>query len=584
MAACPTNPLVDEDPHLVWLSDLLAAIELQYGPAGQRSKWEQLQVREFEVTAKHIAAALNDLPYKEIKDNMLLKGIRIEELVGIDDKLIRHFNTLKTTSEVIKLHQRTKAHMLDRAHSLGGWTCTQYELRQSWQPLYDVRRGKRMSFLTIAEDAIAAGIFAADYSDNHLDIWRSKQKNGPAADQAMKHLRALIRNGKIGKHFPLLDVSLRRRANYVRPWKEIPELLAGQIQGVKRWAVADGPLKFRKSKTSACALVYILRDLSSHALSQPGGSEIDDLRQVITEERVGSWVDYLLDVRKDLPGSIKTHLRWLCALVKQHDLFKGRDFNWLVLKTNSIIDQPKWVRRERKRKKLVPHRLLAAVPAKIRADRLATPGLTPKQFARSLHNELFMSMPPWRSANHAGVNLKLNIVKSEMTDDLWHQLKHVPAWVEQEEDEHRRYIFIHFVEAEMKAKKEVWEVMDHETELVYFEFLKHRHLLIGKKGDPGTIFLGCDGRAMTKWGLSRLMNEISDRYLPRRLSHHRRRDCVVVGMIVAGATFGQIGAALHHGSKKSTDEYTCGLPAVSCAEVQEREVAEVAVELDLDFT
>lgn len=584
MTACPTPAYLAEAAPMVWLSDLFAAITRRAGPVADRSNKARTQARRYDRTATQIAAALGGAP------------VRIEDLIDIDTRLVAYFKRLEVPpgESATLAHLKTKEHMLQEARR-EGWTCTRYELRLSWQPLYDARRGRHMSFSTIAEDAIAAGIFAKDYCNAHLLEWRSKKVDphnptpypAPAADQAIGHFLALVRYCGLQKYFPKLDVSLRRRKNYVLPWERMPENLAKQIQGMYPWAVEEAPADIRKSERSGEAIVYILRELSSHAISQPDGHDIDDLRQVITVERVNNWVDYRLNDRQNLPGSVIMHLRWLCALVKQHDLFKGGDYGWLVLKVNSIIDEPRWVQRERKRRKLVPPQELNDLPAKIRADRLARRGLTPEQVARSVQNELFFSMPPWRSENHCAVDLKVNVIESEMTDDLWDKLTYIPDWVRDNKDEDRTFIFIHFFESQMKGGKQIWEVMDQKNEDLYRDFVaNHRKYLIGKKEPHFSLFVGGNGRAMTKSGLSRLVAEISERYLDKRMSHHLRRDCVGIGMIVAGATYEQVGAVLHHSgdSDTSTEEYLRGLPSVGCAEVMEQEAAELAVELGLDFT
>ncbi|HEV2136339.1 MAG TPA: hypothetical protein VGR47_19075 [Terracidiphilus sp.] len=567
---------------MVWLSDLFAAIARREGPVADRSNKARTQARRYDRTAKQIEAALGGAP------------VRIEDLVDIDTKLVDYFKSLREPPGVSATlaHLKTKEHMLQEAHR-EGWTCTRYELLQSWRPLYDARRGRHMSFSTIAEDAIAAGIFAKDYCDEHLVEWRYSKTNpqnlipypAPAADQAISHLRALIRNCGLQTYFPKLDVSLRRRANYVLPWKAMPRTLVEQIQGMYPWAVEEAPADIRKSSSSGEAIVNILRELSSHAISQPDGLNIDSLRQVITLERVNDGVDYRLDERQNLPGSVIVNLRWLCALVKQHDLFKGGEYDWLILKVNSIIHEPRWVRRERKRRKLVPPQELHDLPAKIRADRLARSGLTPEQVARSMHNELFFSMPPWRSENHCDVDLKINVIESVMTDDLWHKLTYIPDWVRDNKDENRTFIFIHFFEDKMKARKQIWEVMDQKNEDLYRDFVtNHRKHLVNKRHPHSSLFVGGQGLAMTKLGLRRLMAEVSERYLDKRMSHHLRRDCVAIGMIVAGAAYDLVGAVLQHSGDDSTDEYLRGLPSIGCAEVMEQEAMELAVELGLDFT
>lgn len=585
MTAASTTLDSTQAPCMVWLSDLFAAIERRDGPLAGRPRQARTKARRFDRTARQIEAALGGSP------------VRIEDLVDIDNKLVDYFKGLREPPGVSATlaHVKTKEHMLQEAHR-EGWTCTRYELRLSWRPLYDARRGRHMSFSTIAEDAIAAGIFAKDYCNAHLLEWRSKKVApdnpipypAPAADQAIGHFLALVRNCGLQKHFPKLDVSLRRLKNYVLPWERMPENLVKQIQGMYSWAVEEAPADIRKSEASGKAIVNILRELSSHAISQPGGHDIEDLRQVITVERVDNWVDYRLDGRQNLPGSVIVTLRWLRALVTQHDLFEQGNYGWLVRKVNSILNEPRWIRRERKRRKLVPPQELNDLPAKIRADRLARPALTPEQVARSVHNELFFSMPPWRSENHCAVNLKVNLLESEMTDDLWGKLTYIPDWVRDNKDENRTFIFIHFFEDKMKGKKQIWEVMDQKNEDLYRDFVaNHRKHLINKKHPHESLFVGGQGLAMTKCGLSRLMAEMSERYLDKRMSHHLRRDCVAIGMIVAGATYSQIGAVLHHSgneSDTSTDEYLRGLPAVGSAETVEQDAAELATELDLDFT
>jgi hypothetical protein len=560
------------------LSDLLAAIERELGPACKRSAQQRRQLIRFHATAWHIQTVL----HRESLDS-----IRIEELTGIDAKLAARLKQLRATRGCFARHRRSKDLLLETAHRLG-WTSPSYDVVLQWKPVYSIRQFTQFSECReIIEYAIAEGILPEDYSNEHLAEWkRKKLKRGcspTATDRAVCHLRYAIRRGGLAEQFPLLDVSPRSALPCSIAWEEMPANLAGQIKGFHSWA-----LRFGKRESTATALLWALRALSSFALEYPCGSDITDIRQVITEEHVCHWVTSR-QIKKNLPSGITTHLRRLSELVKQNDFFDQGDYGWLARRINNLMREPKWKRRERKRQLLVAPHLVAAIPLRIRAERESRKNLTPKEIAWSVHDELFISMPPWRSVNHAGVDRDLNILETKISDDLWHKVTQIPSWVHEElaNNGDREFLIIHFPEDVMKGKAPIWEIMDREIEPLYRDYVEnHRPLL--SKHDPGALFLGRDGFALHRGGLRRLVAELTSRYLPKRISHHKRRDCTAIATILAGGSYKEVGAILHHSQRHSsnqiTDEYLAGLPQVGCAEVLEQEIATLAAESNLDLS
>lgn len=569
-----TTPLLFPLP-MTMLSELLAAITRQYRRIPKPSYQKTKQYSNMRATARLVSALLNKCP----------ETIRIEELTGISFKFLEQSKFTKKSPKAIRLQLRLCGQLMDEAHALG-WTCRAYVVHLSWRPLQAVIQKRMSSCRKIVDDAIEKGIHARDYSDDDLEEWRDaafeEGQPAPYLDHTMTWLRLAIRKHRLQRHFPLLNVSLRKAKTYILPVKEIPITLAKQIRELHEWALTDP--EFKKTKRTAGELLYMLRELTSYAIEN--GGSIANVMDAVTEYWVCKWADWRRPTAR--PRTIEVSLVRLRSLVKQNSLFAGSDYTWLDCKIRSIMKEPRWVRKERKRKMLVPFQLLAKIPSQIRADRLTLQNPTPLQLAWSVHDELFMSMPPWRSANHSSVTLEDHISESEMTDTRWHQLLNKPDWIKEElqNNPHRKFTFFHFLEIEMKGKKEIWEVMDRDLEALYRDYRDHHRPILTCGKNPKTLFLGRDGKALTASGLGRLMADISSRYLPKRISHHRRRDCTAIGMIVAGATYKQVGAALHHSLRggESTDEYLVGLPSIGRASVLEQEIAQLASELELAFT
>lgn len=557
------------------LSDVLAVIEQKYRQIGRLSNQEGLQLRNVRTTAELIS----DLLQKPVDK------IQIEQLTGITFKILQQSSLIHKSPKALLHRLRICERFLDEAHALG-WTCPAYLLGLSWRPLKVAIQNRMSSCRQIVEYAIDKGIYAHDFSDDDLDVWRREAlQRGLGAtyvDHTITWLRLAIRKNGLEQTFPNLNVSLRKAETYVLPLDQIPTTLAQQIQEVQEWALHDP--EFAKTPRTTTEIVSAVRELTSFALER--GGNIIEIRDAITEHWVARWTDWRK--RKVRPKTLEVSLGRLRALVRQHSLFNNGDFGWLDYKIRSVFKEPKRTRRERKQSKLVPHQLLAEVPARIRAERLKMQNPSERDLAWSVHDELFMSIPPWRSANHCGVNIESNIVESEMTDDLWGKIPCVPAWVqtEYEKDEHKIFLLFHFPEDQMKGQKEIWEVMNKDTVDLYRDFRDNHRSKLVCGVDTGSLFLGRDGRAMTRAGLARLIKDISTLYLPKRISHHLRRDCVALGMKIAGATYKEIGAALHHSLNggESTDEYLVSLPQVNCAGVLEREVATLAHKVGLDFT
>ena len=589
MATCPQGPLPFALPRMRYLSDLRTEIRLKHGPLDQLPPEERYYVNNTERIFEQAT---------KVNDGAPIECIHIEDLITHSKEILDSIGSNPTTRWRYRL---TVDRMLAEAYSTGHWTCRAYEVRLSWLLIYDWVRNKDLAVKQMIDYAVANGIFRNEYADEHYKEWiawkkrqarKGRRLSANTADAEAATFLAALRHGGFQDLFPRLTLA-RSAPDYVladpnaqptpanEERKKMPAEINQQIQGFGTWATATGPLEFRKCEITAQTLVVYLRQLASFVIDILGITGITDIREVIVESYVDYWVDFLFQ-RDCGSRSVIEMLRTIRALTKQHELFKTGDYSWLDRKKQSILVEPKWKRRERTRQKLVAPALVATIPEKIQADRQTIPDLSPEEIARSKHDQLFFSLPCWRSSVYRGLSMSIHIEEKKMTDFIHSKLLCCPAWLDEERhlNPDREYIVVHLYEEDEKNRIESYEMLEGKTEALYRDCMTERHLLV-RGEDKGTVFLSKWGTPMSAAAIRSLTRRITSQYLPKPLSNHRRRNCNAIAAIVAGATIGQICERLHQVSGESPETYISGRPCAGSTSTHEQEVKDLAAKCGL---
>ena len=558
-------------PRIEWVSELLDAIVRYYGPLDMQPR----KVRNH-INAVHRICRLLSAIY----DSRPLQCIPIDDLFDIDEKLISHMHGLNFAPGSIRWYVSLKDQLIRYALKFN-WNTRLAKLIRAWTPIRNALPGKTIQGPRIVIHAIKKGRFPRNYGLKDIEIFREDMDAAGLSvltvDQQVAEIRRAVQRAKLSRYLPRLAFVAGRQPHYALPWDKLPARVVRQIRTIVNSMRNDGTLR----ESSARELLSALRQLCSYAIVYRRMRRIKDLRQVITVKVICDWIDFLRHTRKCRPRSIDTQLGRICAMARRqrklapvHQQFR--------LRLNSLPKERRWVARERKRQKLVHPDLLAEVPDKLRAERMNNPLLSPMHQARLMHDELFFRWMPVRLSNQAGCSLNpgatITIIKQEITNSFKARIRHFPSDVEKAWSKNRRRQFwiCRIFETASKNNDEIIEVLPLKVASLLVKFRQVRHLLMNGKSHQN-LFLNQKGGKLKPGAVRNLMKRITSKYLPRPLSHHRRRDCAAIAAILAGATIQEVGDRLAQRSIRSTIDYLAGLDFSGATGLLEKHFAEAGL-------
>jgi hypothetical protein len=100
-----------------------------------------------------------------------------------------------------------------------------------------------------------------------------------------------------------------------------------------------------------------------------GISGITSVKDLVTEEIVGRFAEWALDVRDIKSGSVRSRIALIAAALAQSPKYQHISATWLQALLNSLPEDTDDDARRRKEERYLPYATLAAIPEKMRRDR-----------------------------------------------------------------------------------------------------------------------------------------------------------------------------------------------------------------------
>jgi len=497
------------------------------------------QIRMLRTTAGHISDCLN-IP---------LDQLTIDALVGLAPKFTTYLVGRRHARNSIRSYCNYAGLLLRRARELG-WTPKQPpQASEAWAPIT----------AAVAEIPGARGIpcFATNIgkipstlTDDDLNNWRKMmlaQKRGyHYVDRVVRDFRRQLARAGLASNLPQVSNWKPATANrYFIPLNDFPPSLRQEVLNLLTWKQAPyargrlpksrlRPVSARNLESSITRLYGFVVNILPH-LPEPttkvDPAAIRTLPDLVTPDSVSAFIDWSLNVRKLKGRSVDVKLGVLCAALKEHPRYSGRDFAWLNELIRGIPAEPESQRRERKELKYLPYDVVADIPRRIAETRLEAATRGVKALARVVHDELLMKwlvLLPWRQLNIRDCRIgqkteSANLFKAEI--EQWDSVKK-PKYVDQmlKTNPREQFWHYHFREDETKNGREVRSFLPRTLVPLLEEYLEHHrpHLLNGD--DPHTLFLNRVGHPLDKNEFTSLVSSLTLRHAGKRVTPHRFRD------------------------------------------------------------
>ena len=242
-----------------------------------------------------------------------LDAIRLEELIGIDEKITTFLGAMKCGESMAACHLRNKRTLLALAKELG-WSSKLLEVSESWTPILDALRGKKAREATIIECAIRHNIPASRFGEPSMMVWRREMKARGRASDTIRNsefrFRGKLREAKLHHLLPNLDLSVTR-PRYRRNGSRTAELEA-DINAKVEWktglVLAKRDRDYRIRPETGEQLRYILRRVADYAECELGMKGIRSLKEILVPTVLLPMVDWLRDIREAETASIETDM------------------------------------------------------------------------------------------------------------------------------------------------------------------------------------------------------------------------------------------------------------------------------------
>jgi hypothetical protein len=556
--SCRSNPTLSShqkkttSPRTV--AEALSAIENRYKTMATPSRAEKRLMSAFRTTGKRLSEMLR-LP---------LEGIFLDELVGIDTVLIAYIDDAGIDHQTAVQYVCDKNKLLDHAHQLG-WTCNEYELLRSWRPVRQALAGKSKGCAGIIDFAVKQGQCPHTFTESVIAAWKKvmlgRRCSLLTVDIGERHFRATLRVAGMQPHFPRFSLASKNPSKYGVSLEELPESLREEILRVIHWKTVEDDLDDRdaylmiRPVTGQNLLKHFLQ-LAGYAIKVLGACGIASLSHLLTREIVCRYIDWLLQNGRCRPGSIIAKLSSIHHLTRTYPELKDGDYKWFRAKLDTLRIEKHGHKQARKLEGRPDYPSVAEIAPKLLALRQEPNNLTEVGNGWLIHDALIYMVnliTPHRSRNTCEASIhprmRLNIFETDISSELLSEIK-LPAWAKQlrDKDPRAKFLVCHWLEAETKAKHEVWELFPQEAIPLFREYVEYYRPLLLRKHNPNStsLFFARNRKKLTQKSLLNLVARISVRFTGKRMTVKHFRDLVAAHMLANGATVDEVADRLWH--------------------------------------
>jgi hypothetical protein len=447
-------------------------------------------------------------------------------------------------------------------------------------PIRQALKGKSKGCIGIIEFAIKHGRTPKRFTPKLMEAWKQHMLGLPRSLLTVQveecHFRTRLRLAGLKSLFPKFKLMSKNPEKYRFRLRDrllqielpdLPEPLRTEILEVIRWKTADEDLDDRDADlmirpVSGERLLKTFVELYSYAAKTLGFGEITDLHQLLSEEIICGFIDWLQEIGDNgkprcKQTSILSNLGSICYLTETYPKLKDGDYGFFRAKLNTLRAEEGGQVQARKLDGVPDFESVASIADKILALREGPDKLDDLEIGFLLNDALiFMTscVNPHRSRNIreaavVGPHEQLNIFETEITAELLSQIK-LPVWAKElrDKDPRTKFLVYHWVECKTKAGQEVWELFPKEALGLFREFVGYYRPLILRKysSNATSLFLARNGRQLTQKSLLNLIARTSVRYTGKRMTVKLFRDLVSAHMLSTGSSLDEVAERLWH--------------------------------------
>lgn len=471
---------------------------------------------------------------------------------------------------------RNKNLLLRMAHACG-WTSPHYEILRAWWPVRAALRGRSAGALGIVEFAERNNIPVDQFADCRIEQWKQHMfRRGRILFSVLateRNFRTVLRRAGLQPLFPQFRLASRRVSRYTLPLEQMDDRLRREILHAVAWKRAHRS-KGRRARgrlrpRSVERLLETIQGLCAYATSTLGICDVTSMRQLLKEEIVCGFIDWLRsEPGRQTPG-ILTSMRYLHALISEYPLYKSGSYQWLRRKLKSLPREPKAALEQRKRKRVAAaYSLLREVPERIAAD--LAEATDPVRAAWLAHHRLLLAIllqKPFRNRNLRNLTLgdeaSATICERTLPPRARRSLQ--LSYAERqalENNPERKFWVVHFDEDQTKGKKEVWWLVPNELIPLLTEYVTiYRPRLIGLAVDPCSLFINKARKDLSRRELAYLVAGLCMRYIRRPLTPHDFRRIFSTFFLAEGGKMEDLQKELDHNFIETTCGYCTGFDA-----------------------
>ncbi len=353
-----------------------------------------------------------------------------------------------------------------------------------------------------------------------------------------------------------------RQERYGIPLKDFSSGLKAEVEGLLTWkqaaSAAGRPKGARVRPVTAKSLELVISALVGFAAKVLGMTQIDSLKELVTEKVVGGFKDWCINTRRVKGQTVLQRLAHLFAAMGQHPSYASLDLNWFHRLLDGIEIETDTQREKRRQKHYLEYDVLASIPAQIRAAMQKSTKKAPRSLAMLAMTELlirWLLVLPWRQRNLRECRIggmEPNLYKSKI--DPFSRVDK-PDWVRRQELENpcSEYWMIRFSANETKTGNEPEMFLPRKLIAPLEEYIeKYRPVLAGAK-DPETLFINSKGNPLSALEVTQLISQSTLRYGGRRVTPHLFRNIFVYTWLKAyPKDFLTVSKALWHRNIQTT--------------------------------
>ena len=486
------------------------------------------------------------------------QSILLAEVVDMEGDVIRHGLNRGLSRVHARQYVCSLRKILTHARACN-WNCRTMAVRESWQLIEAALR--REGCLQIVQYAAGRRLTPRKMREVHMMAWKQSAIAGGlslgAAEDRDKRFRGKIRRAGLAHLFPHLKLQPKKAPSFILSRCEIPKAIQAELADILAFKTADWvPARRYRSAVSASTSEIIdrrFRQLLGFVFHAFGMADVSTLLQIVTEPIISEYITFLENNRGLLRQSVGHYIMPIHAVVREHPLFRGRNYGWILERLKTVPKENPQKREERKEGKFVPFPELASIPGKLHALS-QQPNLCAVKIAWYRHDELFWTLLlhlPLRLRNlrecgiqqPANINLFFEKINPRMQNDL-----KLPDWLQAALTANpvQKFWILRFQENAMKSRRAETKFVPSPVIPILLDYLAvHRCHLVRPGRDPGTLFLSRRREPLSSEAARRIVTQLSREY-SKRICPHLVRDVVADDCLKRGGSIEDVQDKLCH--------------------------------------